>query len=73
MVQVTLPANGDFKKSFSTRFRVFPPRNGTFGVKKEPQVSIVDLKMVELAGVCAHALNISGYKLENGSKKKKGK
>lgn len=62
MVQVTLPANGDFKKSFSTRFRVFPPRNGTFGVKKEPQVSIVDLKMVELAGVCAHALNISGLK-----------
>lgn len=54
MVQVTLPANGDFKKSFSTRFRVFPPRNGTFGVKKEPQVSIVDLKMVELG--CVHML-----------------
>lgn len=54
MVQVTLPANGDFKKSFSTRFRVFPPRNGTFGMKKESQVSIEDLKMVELG--CVYAL-----------------
>lgn len=43
---------------------MFPPRNGTFGVKKESQVSIEDLKMVEL-GVCTCFK--SGFHL-NGSK-----
>lgn len=48
---------------------MFPPRNGTFGVKKESQVSIEDLKMVEL-GVCTCFK--SGFHL-NGSKVKSTK